>query len=146
MDVAGKLLILAREIRENLELSDIRITSLLLLDLNEFNSIAEYESSKELFDKLYRIAKLVQDDNHVLRYVGEFNVLENKLEVQLVSEPISSPTGKLKDSETVFEIYTQSYGEIPIVIQGVKAGKARGVLTDVLKVIQKIKIREKVLC
>jgi len=144
-DVAKKLLILAREIGENLEFSDIRISSLLLPDLNEFNSKTEYEASKELFDKPFRIAKIVQDDNHVLRYVGEFSVLENTLEVQLVSEPLSSPMGQLKGSETIFEIYTQSYGKIPIVIQGVGAGKqavARGVLTDVLKVVEKIKIRE----
>lgn len=147
-DVAKKLLILAREIGGDLEFSDINISSLLLPNLNEFNSKTEYKSSKYLFDKHFRIAKIIQNDNHVLRYVGEFSVLENKLEVQLVSEPFSSPIGQLKESETIFEIYTQSYGKIPIVIQGLGAGKqamARGVLTDVLKVVEKIKIREKVL-
>jgi homoserine dehydrogenase len=144
-DVARKLLILAREIGENIEFSDVNISSLLLPILNEFNSKSEYESSKGLFDNHFRIAKMIQDDNQVLRYIGEFSVLENKLEVQLVSEPISSPVGQLKGSETIFEIYTQSYGKIPIVIQGVGAGKqavARGILTDRLKVVEKIKIKE----
>jgi len=146
-DVARKLLILAREIRENLEFSDVKISSLLLPDLNEFNSKPEYASSKELFDKPFGIAKIVQDDNHVLRYVGEFTVLENKLEAKLVSEPLSSSIGQLKESDTIFEIYTESYGKIPIVIQGAGAGKqvaARGVLTDIFKVVEKIKIRETV--
>jgi homoserine dehydrogenase len=145
---AKKILILAREIGNNLEFSDIAITTLIPPDLDDFNSRSKYGSKKELFDQPYKIAKLVQNDNHVLRYVGEFSVLENKLEVQLVSEPITSPIGQLKGTETIFEIYTQSYGKIPIVIQGLGAGKqalARGVLTDVLKVVEKIKTEKKVL-
>lgn len=147
-EVAKKLLILAREIGGNLEFSDISISSLLLPNLNEKNSKSEYTSNKELFDKPFRIAKIAQAENHVLRYVGEFSVLESKLEVKLVSEPLTSPIGQLKGSDTIFEIYTESYGKIPIVIQGAGFGKqvtARGVLTDILKVVQKIKIKEKVL-
>lgn len=146
-DVARKLLILAREIGKELDFSDVIISSLLLPGLNELNSKSEYASGKESFDIPFRIAKIAQAENHVLRYIGEFTVLENKLEVKLVSEPLSSPIGQLKGSDTIFEIYTESYGKIPIVIQGAGAGKqvtARGVLTDILKVAEKIKIRETV--
>jgi homoserine dehydrogenase len=146
-DVARKLLILAREIGIQKEFSDVQISSLLLPDLNQENTKAEYASNKQLLDKPYEIAKITQAENHVLRYVGELDVINQKLEVKLISTPINSALGQLKGADNLIEIYTKSYGEIPIVIQGAGAGKqvtARGVLNDILKIAEKIKLKESV--
>jgi aspartokinase/homoserine dehydrogenase 1 len=135
-DVARKLLVLAREIELNAEFSDINITSLLLPNLNKTHSKSEYAIRKNLFDEPYRIAKITQTEGYVLRYIGELDVENNKLEVKLVSVPSNSPLGQLKGADSLIEIYSKSYGENPIVIQGAGAGKevtARGVLTDILR-------------
>jgi aspartokinase/homoserine dehydrogenase 1 len=147
-DVARKLLILAREIEQEFEFSDIKIASLLLPNLNETHSKAEYSVNKQLFDKPFQIAKITQSDNHVLRYVGELDVTKKQLEVKLISVPKNSALGQLKGADNLIEIYTKSYDEIPIVIQGAGAGKqvtARGVLSDILKIAEKIKIKEAIL-
>ena len=144
-DVARKLLILAREIEQKFEFNDIKIESLLLPELNETHSKAHYSINKTLFDKPFHIAKITQAENHVLRYVGEFDITAQKLEVKLVSVPKTTALGQLKGADNLIEIYTKSYGEIPIVIQGAGAGKqvtARGVLTDILKIADTIKIKE----
>ncbi|MGL2965001.1 aspartate kinase [Flavobacterium sp. XGLA_31] len=146
-DVARKLLILAREIEQEFEFTDIKTETLLLPNLNEKNTKAEYSVNKSLFDKPFQIAKITQADNHVLRYVGELDVATKKLEVKLISVPKSSALGQLKGADNLIEIYTKSYGDIPIVIQGAGAGKevtARGVLTDILKIAEKTKIKETV--
>lgn len=140
-DVARKLLILAREVGLNAEFQDIKITTLLLPNLNHKNTKAEYSIRKNLFDKPYRIAKIAQPENHVLRYIGELNLIEKSLEVKLVSEPNHTALGQLKGADSLVEIYTESYGENPIVIQGAGAGKAvtaRGVLSDILKISETI--------
>jgi aspartokinase/homoserine dehydrogenase 1 len=144
-DVARKLLILAREIEQKFEFEDIKIESLLLPELNEKHSKEQYAINKTFFDKPFNIAKITQNENHVLRYVGELDVISNELEVKLVSVAKISPLGQLKGADNLIEIYTKSYGEIPIVIQGAGAGKevtARGVLADILKIAEKIKIKQ----
>jgi homoserine dehydrogenase len=54
--------------------------------------------------------------------------------------PANSTLGSLKGSDVIFEIFTESYGEQPIVIQGSGAGAqvtARGVFGDVLRLAKK---------
>ena len=77
---------------------------------------------------------------HVLRYVGELNVKQETLEVKLISEETNSAIGQLKGTDSVFEIFTESYGEQPMVIQGAGAGAevtARGVFGDILRLTKK---------
>ncbi len=140
-DVARKLLILARELEQKVEFKDIKVSSLLLPNLNQNDTKAEYSLNKSLFNKPFEVAKLTQAQNHVLRYIGEIDLLTKKIEVKLVSEPENSPIGQLKGADNIIEIYTHSYGEIPIVIQGAGAGRevtARGVLSDILSIADKL--------
>ena len=55
---------------------------------------------------------------------------------KLINESKSTLLGQLKGADSLIEIYTESYGELPLVIQGAGAGKevtARGVFSDILK-------------
>lgn len=145
--VAKKLLVLARELGKNAEFLDIKINSLLYNDLDGTNIKSKFHYDAAVLDKYLEIAKVTQVKNEVLRYIGEISIADEKLEVKLVSEPITSAIGQLKGSETVFEIYTQSRGNVPIVVHGDNSGKktttiSRGILTDILKVAEKIKIKE----
>ncbi|GAA3764423.1 aspartate kinase [Flavobacterium ginsengiterrae] len=142
-DTARKLLILTREIGKEFEFSDIKINALIQEEHLEKNGIL----NKDAIDKAFKIAKIAQKENHVLRYIGEFNVEKNTLEVKLVSEPVTSAIGQLKGSDSIFEIYTQSYAGTPIVLQSASPCKqaiSRGLITDILKVAEKIKNKEAV--
>ena len=142
-DVGRKLLILARELDLQNEMEDISIENLIPPYLREVNPDTFMEKIKDL-DDLYRGIKNKQKPDHVLRYVGELSgdLSQDKgiLQVKLVSVPRSSSLGQLKESDSIFEIYTESYGERPIVIQGAGAGAkvtARGVFGDILRLTEK---------
>lgn len=146
-DVARKLLILAREIENEFDFSDVKIVSLLLPNLNENSSKADYARNKSLLDKPFRLAKLAQAENNVLRYVAELDITKKKLEVKPVSVSRDSVIGQLKGADNLVEIYTKN-NITPIVIQGAGAGRqvtARRVLSDILELAEKIKIKETVL-
>jgi aspartokinase/homoserine dehydrogenase 1 len=83
-------------------------------------------------------------EGEVLRYVGELSgdLQKSKgvLEAKLVSVPLESPLGRAQGADSLIEIYTESYGEHPLVIQGAGAGAAvtaRGVFGDLLKIAEK---------
>jgi aspartokinase/homoserine dehydrogenase 1 len=138
-DVARKLLILARELELENELIDVRIQNLIPENLRA-GTVADFLANLELMNAEYQQLKDSQQEHHVLRYIGELSgdlsQQTGNLEVKLVSVPKNSPLGSLKGSDVIFEIYTESYGEQPIVIQGAGAGAkvtARGVFGDVLR-------------
>ena len=92
-------------------------------------------------DDEYQKIKENQAEEHVLRYVGDLHgdlqKDKGELDVKLISVPANSALGQLKGSDSIFEIYTESYGENPIVIMGAGAGAqvtARGVFGDILRI------------
>lgn len=138
-DVARKLLILARELDLENEFEEVAIENLIP---EEFRAISseDFLSNLEQLNTEFQRKKEAQEEGHVLRYIGDLSgdlsKSKGKLDVKLVSVPSSSPLGSLKGSDAIFEIYTQSYGEQPIVIQGAGAGAkvtARGVFGDILR-------------
>ncbi|MEN9910211.1 MAG: hypothetical protein RLZZ540_3370 [Bacteroidota bacterium] len=142
-DVGRKLLILARELDLQNEFEEIAIQNLIPEHLREGNA-ADFLTKLKEFDPIYDKIKNEQQPNHVLRYIGELSGdLQNDkgiLEVKLVSVPSDTALGGLKGSDSFFEIYTESYGDRPIVIQGAGAGSAvtaRGVFGDILRLSDK---------
>ncbi|WP_299670315.1 bifunctional aspartate kinase/homoserine dehydrogenase I [uncultured Polaribacter sp.] len=138
-DVARKLLILARELDLENEFVDVNIQNLIPEKLRE-GTVKDFLSNLALMNAEYQQLKQNQKENHVLRYIGELggdlSQEKGNLAVKLVSVSKNSPLGSLKGSDAIFEIYTESYGEQPIVIQGAGAGSkvtARGVFGDILR-------------
>lgn len=135
-DVARKLLILARELQIKTEFQDVKIESLVPKQLNGKTTINQFNNRIKELDNSFEKLRKELPKKHVLRYVGELNVKQETLEVKLISEETNSAIGQLKGADSVFEIFTESYGEHPLVIQGAGAGKevtARGLLSDVIK-------------
>ena len=139
-DVARKLLILARELDLQNEFDEISIENLIPESLRSL-STSEFLINLHELDDHYNKIKLSQREGNVLRYIGELSgdlqQDRGNLEVKLVSVPESSALGQLRGSDSIFEIYTESYGERPIVIQGAGAGAsvtARGVFGDILRI------------
>ena len=142
-DVGRKLLILARELDLQNEFDDVVIENLIPENLREGSS-EEFLGRLKEFDAYYQKIKEDQEEGHVLRYIGDLsgNLQEDKgvLEVKLISVPANSALGQIKGADAIFEVFTESYGEKPIVIQGAGAGAAvtaRGVFGDILRLAEK---------
>jgi homoserine dehydrogenase len=142
-DVGRKLLILARELDLENELSEVVIQNLIPDHLASLSK-DEFLNRIEELDETFAALKANQKEDHVLRYVGDLSgdlqQSKGNLEVKLVSVPKQSPLGQMKGSDSLIEIYTESYGENPIVIQGAGAGAAvtaRGVFGDILRIVEK---------
>lgn len=143
-DVARKLLILARELDLQNEFEDVDVLNLIPEAYRDI-SVEAFLSQLNVLDEQYQGLKNDQKEGHVLRYVGDLSgdLSQDKgnLEVKLVSIPEDSTLGHVKGSDAIFEIFTESYGEQPIVIQGAGAGAevtARGVFGDILRLSKHI--------
>ncbi len=142
-DVGRKLLILARELDLKNEFSDITIHNLIPEQLR-VGTPDHFLSNLGMLDDTFNEIKKNQKEGHVLRYVGDLhgNLQKEKgiLDVKLISVPKESALGQVKGSDSIIEIYTESYGENPLVIQGAGAGAsvtARGVFGDILRIAEK---------
>lgn len=136
MDVARKLIILAREMGLKLELGDVKVESLVPAALAACGVDDFLERLTEFDAPMLARLDAARARGHVLRYVGSVSV-EGKAEVGLVELPKSHPFANIALTDNIVRFQTARYDQNPLIVQGPGAGPAvtaAGVFADLLRV------------
>ncbi len=137
MDIARKVLIIAREAGLQLELEDVKVDSLLTDDLINCATVDEFMQKLPSIDvAIAKLAAQAGKDDSVLRYIG---TVEGKTcTVKIEKVPRSSALYAVKDGENAISFYSRYYHPIPMVLRGYGAGAdvtAAGIFSDVMKIL-----------
>jgi len=136
MDVARKLIILAREMGLKLELGDAQVESLVPGALEDCG-VEDFLARLHEFDApmLARL-EAARARGHVLRYVGSVDVAGHA-QVGVVELPVSHPFANIALTDNIVRFQTARYDKNPLIVQGPGAGPAvtaAGVFADLLRV------------
>jgi aspartokinase/homoserine dehydrogenase 1 len=136
IDVARKILILARDNGIEMEIEDVEIEPFLTQANLNSESVDEFYDSlikdEAHFQKLYASAKT---NNCQLKYVAEFS--KGKAKVGLREIPEDHPFYNLKGKDNIVMFFTERYPEQPLIIKGAGAGAdvtASGLFADIIKI------------
>ena len=136
IDVARKVLILARESGHQIELSDLETDNFLTDNAMKAKSVDDFYKTLSEDEAYYQsLFKSAQEKNCQLKFVAEFD--NGKAKVGLQEIPEGHPFYDLKGKDNIVMFYTQRYPEQPMIIKGAGAGAdvtASGLFADIIRI------------
>jgi aspartokinase/homoserine dehydrogenase 1 len=135
IDVARKLIILAREMGLDVEMDSVQVESMVPEDLRA-GSVDEYLNSLEKHDQaISEMSSSARADGSVLRYVGTIDA-DGRMSAGLRTFPREHPFANLTGSDNIVSFKTARYNTQPMIVRGPGAGPAvtaAGVFADLLR-------------
>ena len=135
MDVARKVVILAREMGLSLELGDVGVKSLVPEALQS-GTVSEFLAALPAHDaEMEATRRSAAKAGNVLRFVGRVT-RDGEASVGLCPYPASHPFARVQLTDNIVLFRTGRYRESPLVVQGPGAGRevtAAGVFADLLR-------------
>lgn len=136
LDVARKLVILAREMGMQLSVDQVHVESLVPAELADA-SIEEFLSGLSCMDvPMHERFKAARDGHQVLRYCAVLEA-DGRAEVVLKALPAFHPFAHIALTDNIVSFATSRYRNNPLIVRGPGAGPdvtAAGVFADLLRV------------
>jgi len=139
VDVARKILILARESGKIMELEDIENDAFLPQESLDTTNVENFYSSLDKNESHF--AKILEDATKKqcrLKYVAQYE--EGKAKVGLQHIPSDHPFYNLEGSDNIVLFYTDRYPQQPLIVKGAGAGAAvtaSGIFADIIRIGKK---------
>jgi len=143
MDVARKLVILAREAGWSLSLQDVEVQNLVPKALATLPAEAAMAQLERLDASMGTHLAQAQMQGCVLRHVASLDA-RGHASVRLAMLPASHPFAHARLTDNVVQFTTHRYRENPMLVQGPGAGPevtAAGIFADLLRIAESLEVR-----
>lgn len=137
MDVARKVVVLAREMGMHTELKQVKVHNLVPKPLRQCSDKKFMQELPKYDDQIGKLAEQTAAKQQKLAYVGSINA-KGMINVDLKAYPKDHPFAKLSGTDNMLIFKTKRYNQQPLIIQGPGAGAdvtAAGVFADLLRLI-----------
>ncbi|WP_103068322.1 bifunctional aspartate kinase/homoserine dehydrogenase I [Aquimarina sediminis] len=136
VDVARKILILARESGKVMELEDIENDAFLPRESLETNSVDKFFESLSKHEEHFKeILTEATKKECRLKYVAQYEAENAKVGLQHI--PADHPFYNLEGSDNIVLFYTDRYPKNPLIVKGAGAGAevtASGIFADIIRI------------
>ena len=137
VDVQRKILILAREAGNTLEMSDVAGKGFLLDSQMEGSIDSFMDSLPEIEEAMQAKWKEADAKGERLKYVGSFDAKTGQASTGLTTVPADHPFFNIEGTDNIVLLTTDRYADRPLIIQGAGAGAdvtAMGVFGDLIRI------------
>jgi len=137
LDVARKVLVIARESGLELELEDIELEPVVSKELASITDADEFIKKLPEYDQIFQaLIENAENNNQVLRYIAIIKDRKCKVNIQSVSP--EHPLHSVANGENALALHTRYYQPKPFIIRGYGAGAsvtAAGLFADLLRTL-----------